>query len=122
VSDNCQHVTGAVGQAAMNLLLEPSTTWSSTVETGASPIGERARVAQGSVSDLSTSLHNVMTQSRENPSPLLKPGIHRWRLQVVSGTCQTPCACGTDLSYGAFSSSIERSMEKSPKFLQALWL
>jgi hypothetical protein len=67
------------------------------------------------------SLHQMMTQSRENSHPLLKPRFHRWYLQIVSGTCQTPCACGTEISYGTFSSGTGGFMEKPPKFLQAQW-
>jgi hypothetical protein len=119
VRDNCQKVTVAVGQAIMNLPPEPSTTWSSSVDRGSTHVGGTASGAQIYVSELSASLHHGITHSRENPSALLKPGIYRWHIQIVSGTFQTPCACGTDLSYATFSSSIGGSMEKSPKFLQA---
>jgi hypothetical protein len=119
VRDKSQQVKVAVGQAAMSLSPGPSPTWSSTVEKGSSPVGGGARVAQGSVSDLRESPHNVITHSRENPGPLLKPGFHRWHLKILSDTCKTPCTCGTNLNYGIFTSSIGGSMEKPPKFLQA---
>jgi hypothetical protein len=104
----------------MSLHPEPSTTWSSTVERGSSHVGRSARVAQGSLSDFSASLLHEMTHSRENPGPLLKPELHRWHLQIVSVTCQTPCACGTDLSYRTFSSTIGGFMQKPPKFFAGL--
>jgi hypothetical protein len=106
----------------MSLPPEFSPTWRSIVERGSSPVGGSAWVAQGSVSDFSASLHNVITQSRENPGPLHRPELHRWQLQIVFGNCQNPCACGTELSYGTFNSSIGGSREKPPKFLQAQWL
>jgi hypothetical protein len=117
MSNNCQQVTVAVSQAAMSLPPEPSPTWSIAVERWSTLTGGKARMAQGYVSDFIASLHNVITQSRENLGPLLKTGFHSWHLQIVSGTFQTPYACGTDLSYGNFSSSIGGIMEKSPMFL-----